>query len=315
MKKVIILQHDGGELANQLWNFTSIYAYCVEKGYKCENWSFFEYAGYFSFSVKNFLINNIFFLPFSRHNKRRSSVKTIFFRKLYKILVFLPVVFFLKRQIFFSNESQGGIFYLPPSGFFSERLKKLENTRKNIFFANVSGGVFRNTEGLNKHRKSVVEHFKPNRDVGEKISIFIDRLRNKYKIIVGVHFRQGDYSVFKNGKYSVSERRICEIIDEYINFFKIKKEDICFIIASDGPVNEDSFRNLPVVISKQNAIEDLFILSNCDAIIGSDSTFGHFAAYYGDIPHIVMKNEPIDWIYYKDKTSYFINKYFTVMLV
>ena len=58
-----------------------------------------------------------------------------------------------------------------------------------------------------------------------------------------------------------------------------------------------------------NAIEDLYTLSLCDVIIGSNSSFGNFAAYYGNKPHIVLQKETMDWEYYKDRDAYFENKY------
>ena len=45
-KKIIILWHNGGRLANQLWLYISVYAYALEKKYDLENHTFFEYSEY-----------------------------------------------------------------------------------------------------------------------------------------------------------------------------------------------------------------------------------------------------------------------------
>ena len=66
-------------------------------------------------------------------------------------------------------------------------------------------------------------------------------------------------------------------------------------------------------MSKQSFIEDLFILASRNTVIGSDSSFGAFGAYYGNIPHIVLQNDPMDWDYYREKTVYFQNKYCTLV--
>jgi len=47
MKRAIILNNGGGRLADQLWNFISVYAYALVRGYACEDWAGFEYYGYF----------------------------------------------------------------------------------------------------------------------------------------------------------------------------------------------------------------------------------------------------------------------------
>lgn len=315
MKKVIILQHDGGEMGNQLWNYASIYAYCVEKGYDCENWSFFECARYFKNSLpKSSLLRRLFFMPFTHYEKRRSAYRIRIWRKLYRLFVVLPVTIFCKKQIVSSSMAVNDLYYLPPTTPSSVILSRLENSTRKIYFSFVSGGVFRNPIGLSKYRKSVVSHFSPDPQVEARAHEFIGPLRHRYRILIGVHIRQTNYAKFKKGKFQINQVRARNILEEYCKQKGYSLNEVCFVVASDGAINQEVFDGLNIEISTHNAGEDLFILALCDVIIGSDSTFGNFASYYGDIPHIIMKNESIDWNYYADKNTYFINKYFTVML-
>ena len=87
------------------------------------------------------------------------------------------------------------------------------------------------------------------------------------------------------------------------------KEKTVFVICSDGSVDLDKFTGLNVVKLSFSAVGDLFLLAKTNAIIGSDSTFGAFASYYGNIPFIVFKKGNIDWEYYKGKNVFFENKY------
>ena len=80
-------------------------------------------------------------------------------------------------------------------------------------------------------------------------------------------------------------------------------------MASDGPIEDGIFSGLNYIASKNNAVTDLFLLASTDTIIGSNSTFGAFASYYGNIPFIVMQKDSVDWEYYKDRNKYFENKY------
>lgn len=315
MKKIIILQHDGGEMGNQLWNYISIYAYAMERGYSCENFSFFEYARYFNLAPKSKIINWLFFFPFHRHSKLRSSFRVKIYRAFYKIFVVGLIKLLFKKLIIYSRDGVNAIYYLPPTVAAAKELAERERLLKTVFFSQVNGGVFRNPIGIQTHRALLLKHFNSASWVGEKVRIFIKPLRARYKTLAGVHIRQEDYATFKGGKFAISLDRIRRILDEYLTFSQKKPDEVLFIITSDGLVEEKFFHGLNIEISKRSAGEDLFILASCDIIIGSDSTFGHFAAYYGDIPHIVMKNEPIEWTYYKGKNSYFVNKYFTVMLV
>src|SRR5689334_3374904 len=63
MKLIFIQSHNDGRLANQLWNFVSIYAYCIDKKNILINPTFDRYANYFeefrnnSFRSPNFKLN------------------------------------------------------------------------------------------------------------------------------------------------------------------------------------------------------------------------------------------------------------------
>lgn len=315
MKKIIILQHDGGELGNQLWNYVSICAYAIERGYSCENFSFFEYARYFNLSVKSKIINWFFFYPFRKHNKRRSSFSVKWYRFLYKNFIVRTVIFFNKNKIIYSRDGIGGVYFLPPTVVATKKLKEAEHSSETIFFSQTNGGVFRNPAGIQTNKTLIKKHFQPALWVEKNVRALVISFRANFKVLVGVHIRQGDYVLFKNGKFSISQTRTREILEEYCMQKQLSLKEVFFMIASDGAIDKAVFDGLNVEISDFSAGEDMFILASFDVIIGSDSTFGHFAAYYGDIPHIIMKKEPMDWEYYKDKSSYFINKYLTVMLV
>src|SRR3989344_2510104 len=104
-KKIIIYRHNGGRLANQLWNFISIYAYCLEKGYECRNYSFFQYSEFFTIRAKNMFIDFFFFsgsgiFPLDRKNA------------LYGFYMKIIQKFFGKQII---SDDKINVFYLPPS--------------------------------------------------------------------------------------------------------------------------------------------------------------------------------------------------------
>jgi ADP-heptose:LPS heptosyltransferase len=314
-KKAIIFENDGGELANQLWNYISVYAYAKEKGFDCENYSFFEYSHIFkNLKPSSLVVRSLFFNKIKKTKKRRYAFLSRFWRNFYKLTVVKPLRLFLKNNVVYSSEGKDYLYYLPPTQESSEKLKNLENSQSDIYFASVSGGVFRNPVGINVFRQNIQQHFEPVADIKKSVENFMSPLRANYKYIIGVHVRQSDFKDFKSGKYWIPQQRAREIMSEYLGYTNKKHEETCFVICSDQAIDESLFQGLNNIVTKKSMGEDLFILSSCDAIIGSDSTFGHFAAYYGNIPHIVMKNEAMDWGYYKDKKSYTQNKYLTVMV-
>ncbi|OHA17034.1 MAG: hypothetical protein A3C79_01995 [Candidatus Taylorbacteria bacterium RIFCSPHIGHO2_02_FULL_45_28] len=300
MKKIVILKHGGGELANQLWNYVSIYAYSLECGAKITNASFFEYHYYFKFINKEGITTKFFSCWFKSAVSRRSSLRNRFWRNTYIIYTGI-IKLFVGKNIISSENKESQVVYLPPTS----PLLFLENKEK-IYFI---GWLFRNPVGLKKFRAEIISAFTPNEAMERKVNGIVRPLRQKYEKIVGVHVRQSDYSTFKGGAYFISQNRVKEIIGEFMVNDSIDKDKILFLITSDGRIDEKIFRDINTYISKENAITDLFLLSSTDTVIGSDSSFGAFAAWYGNVPHIVMTKNPIDWSYYAGKKEYFENQY------
>lgn len=308
-KKIIIFKSAGNELANQLWNYASIYAYSLERGYKLENPAFFEYGMYFKISATGLFFRILFFLPFKNYTGRKTTLCRRVWRKLYTWYTKIMTSFINNHLLSYDNEDYKP-YYLPPTKESSGTLSKLESNTKNIY---LDGWLFRNPIGLKKYREEIKKYFQPKKEIVSLIDLNIKKLRDDYQNIIGVHIRQGDYKIWRNGEYYIEQERVREILDEYLRETGIDKTKTCFAITSDGQINISLFDGLNIFVSKENMVHDLFFLAKTDIIIGTNSTFGAFASYYGNIPHIVFQKKDMDWGYYKDKTSYFENKYCTLV--
>ena len=307
MKKLVIIRAAGNELANQLWNYASIYAYSLERKYILLNPSFFEYGNSFVMkSAPNPLFKAIFFDRFNHSVTRKTSLKRRVWRKIYKWYSTLILFFFRKYIIIASGQD---VHYLPPTNI-SDDIARLEANAKTIY---LDGWLFRNPVGLEKYRNEINEYFKPKEDILSVVATYESSLRAKFKKIIGVHIRQGDYKTWRGGAYLIPQKRVREILDEYIASFDINMQKTCFLLTSDGTIDAEVFSGLNIEISRNEAVADLFLLSKADTIIGSNSTFNAFASYYGNVPLIVMQNKDMDWSYYKDRVSYFENKYSTTV--
>jgi hypothetical protein len=304
MKKIIILKHGGGELANQLWNYISIYAYGLDSKTLVQNPSFFEYHHFFNL-LKNESVLTKIRTWFFRTPRRRSHPINKIARFKYGIQIKI-MEHLHKKCLLSSLNTLNTSVYLPPTKILSQNLEKC-----NILY--LTGWLFRNPIGINKFRKELMETFKPVKKVEDKVEAIIGQLKNKYEHVIGVHIRQADYKTFKESAYFLEQGRVREIINEYIAVYNLDKEKTVFLITSDGPVKTEVFKGLNIYVSKENAVVDLFLLSKTSAIIGSDSSFGAFGAWYGNVPHIVMKKGLMDWNYYDGNKTYFDNKYLTLL--
>ncbi len=208
--------------------------------------------------------------------------------------------------------TERGIFYLPPSINNNKNdqklIKKIQEKNEKLYFR---GWLFRNPAGIQKYRTEIIKYFEPKYCIRKKVIDFIDKLKKKYQYLVGVHIRQGDY---KNGnfrKYYFSPRQAYEILIDFKEKSGIK--NICFVICSDEKVDLTIFKNINIIAGPGDFIKDLFILASTNFIIGSNSTFGSFASYYGNIPIVIFKRGNINWNYYFNKKGYFENKECTMV--
>ena len=300
MKKIVILKHGGGELANQLWNYVSIYAYGLLIGVEVKNPSFFEYHSFFRLLPRESLFIK-WFSSFFRTIRRRAHIVNKIAR--FKYSFWSKIIARAHAHCILSSEnSKNEVFYLPPTRHLPENIDSC-NT---IYFL---GWLWRNPVGLKKFRNELIAAFAPAIEIEMKANSIVLALRQKNEKVIGIHIRQADYETFKGGRYLIDQKRIREIVYEYMRENELNAKGTSFIITSDGHVDDNIFKDLNIYISKENSVTDLFILSKTDSILGSDSSFGAFASWYGNIPHIIFKNEPIDWNYYKDKAAFFENKY------
>ncbi len=271
MKTIIILKNNGGRLANQLWLYASIFAYCKESEYQCVNDSFLNYHKYFRFSPSNFFTKTI-----SKINNRKISSKIYnTYAKLISTIV--------KNKTISDKDKE---YFLPP--------ESNTDPAKNKNKLYLSGWLFRNPAGLKKYHSQIQKAFRPKEEYCKPGENLIDDLKQKYKHIVGVHIRQGDYKTWNNGKYYFSNKEVADILNDYLSHTN-QKDQTVFIFCSDGKIDPNEFRNINYVLGPGTEITDLHTLSLTDLIIGSNSTYNQWAAYYGSVPRKTFSRDKINW--------------------
>lgn len=286
-KTIIILEHNNGRLANQLWNYISVYAYALEKNYKLNNYCFNTYAEHFNIPIDNFFIKILFYNRFNKgyHLYRRLN--------LYKIYTNV-IKFLFPKNIFYSGNEKP--FILPPSvnnnTNQTDQIKTLESSSNNKQY--FCGWLFRNPQGIKKYRHEIVEYFKPNKVIINHVNNIIKPLQT-YKLKIGVHIRQTDFKTFANGEYYFSPQEVKNILINFISDNNLNQTEIIFIICSDELIDRNIFADLNVVFPEGNAVQDLFTLAKTDMIISTNSTFGPWAAFYGNIPIVFFNHSKMVW--------------------
>lgn len=104
---------------------------------------------------------------------------------------------------------------------------------------------------------------------------------------LGVHIRRGDYAEWRDGQFYFDNAVYVAHINRFAEMFPDKKIHV-YLSTNDKEVSETDFQQrcpqVEVHHLQGSAPEDLFMLSECDYLIGPPSTFSLVAAMYRDIP-------------------------------
>lgn len=108
---------------------------------------------------------------------------------------------------------------------------------------------------------------------------------------LGVHIRRGDYAIWYDGKYFFTDEVFLRLIKEFI---ALHPNTTVYICGNDPSLEKARYQKelegTKVVFPKGNAAEDLYVLSECNYLIGPPSTFSLTASMYHDTPLYWIKN-------------------------
>jgi hypothetical protein len=137
-------------------------------------------------------------------------------------------------------------------------------------------------------------------------------LRQRYRLLLGVMLRQGDYRTWLGGRYYFSPAQYAIWLTQVAELFpNYAPGEIGFVVASDEPQSLETFGDLPVHWTTGIAggsghyIESMVELAGCDRILTPPSSFGLWAAFMGNIPVIALVDAAQDlrrssWVHPED---------------
>ena len=156
----------------------------------------------------------------------------------------------------------------------------------------VSGWNVRFYDLFLKYRKEICELFTldeqytaPVKDKMASPSVMSSEAETS--LALGVHIRRGDYAEWQNGQYYFDDAVYAAHINRFAELHPDQTIHV-FLSTNDNQVSAEAYQQAcpKVVIHhfKGSSPEDLFMLSECDYLIGPPSTFSLVAAMYRDIP-------------------------------
>ena len=146
----------------------------------------------------------------------------------------------------------------------------------------------------------------------KRIEPYMNTRMQKADVCLAVHIRRGDYKTWMGGRFFFSDDVYIDHIRQFMELFP-KKKFAVFICTNDRKLNLKKYKEAlniqDIYLPNGNEIEDLYVLSQCDYILGVKSTFSLMASFYNDRPlyWIMDKNEPIKLENFTSFESQFMN--------
>ncbi len=291
MKKLIVFTHGGGRLANQLTNFGHLLAFIEE--YKTEfellNLAFRPYAELFNVTAKH---------PKCYYPEEIERAKWLDFYKgksnnfiTSRLLQIIHLVAHLKTgwQSIKSKQERYDIRKWIAgqhiSNFNFDDIKYLNELRKYPVTV-LAGWPIRSWELFEKHKETIRGYFRVHNSFYKIAKPFIDSLRAKHGLIIGVLIRQTDYRIWNNGRYYFDTQQFAKWIEQAQKVFADKNP--CFVVTSDEKQDKSLFNGLNVYYATGTEfgtghyMENFSELSFCDIIMTPPSTFSVWAAFLGN---------------------------------
>jgi Glycosyl transferase family 11 len=164
--------------------------------------------------------------------------------------------------------------------------------KSNILFC--KGWHFRSYDTTLKYRSLYQKLFNPSINKKALDKLWLNNENDGSKII-GVHIRRGDYLSFLDGIYFYEDLVYIDKMKQLAALLNYKCRFIIF--SNDHHLNISKFNCEfeKILVSNNSAVEDHYLMSKCDYIIGPPSTFSMWASYIGEtlLYHINTKSDVV----------------------
>lgn len=176
----------------------------------------------------------------------------------------------------------------------------------------VDGWYFRFPNLFLENKEEIKKMFAIKPQYLNRIKPYMEKRKQKVDMALAVHIRRGDYKTWMGGRYYFSDDVYIDHIRQFMMLFPEKKVAV-FICTNDRKLDINKYKEeleiSEIYLPAGSEIEDLYVLSQCDYIIGVKSTFSLMASFYNDRPlyWIMDKDEPLQLGEFSNFESEFMN--------
>ena len=274
-----------GRLANRLILFANFVALAEEHGHDLTNYTFHSYSEFFEGTQQNFHCR----YPRPRRRSLFDVTRISGFLRLTRIAHHIARYSALLNErypLFGSRVATVHEFDEP--NFTVLESPEYQDAIRPARFVFVYGWMLRSPALVKKHADKIRSYFRPVAEFTAAAAGALTPLRAKGDIVIGVHVRQRDYRHWQGGRFFFEAARYAQWMRDLETQLPGRK--VVFLVCSDEPRNADEFAGLTVGFGTSSPVGDLCALSQCDFIMGPQSTFSQWASFYGGKPLLHLRS-------------------------
>lgn len=162
-----------------------------------------------------------------------------------------------------------------------EALERMMLQHRNIV---VAGWFVRYYDLFMKYIEEIRDLFTLDEEFREPVERKFKEIEDGSPLRLGVHIRRGDYKEWSGGRFYYDDGTYCRFISSFRKVFPDRKVYV-YLSTNDPEVSAEKYAELTgsehVYNMRGSGPEDLYMLSQCDYVIGPPSTFSVVATMYG----------------------------------
>jgi Glycosyl transferase family 11 len=272
---MIVVAQSIGQVGNRLIQFSHLIAFSRDHNVPIANPAFSLYAEFFEHTQHSLFC--------SYPSSSRAWVGKPLQRFLYYVIRVASagrILKLLPRSIWVEQHWTGGEYDLSNPQF-------VEFARTKDFVFLTGSWMHRYRRNPQAHLNTVREYFQLRQDLRDKIAQYFMQVRQAADIVVGTHIRQGDNASDPVRRDAFSTAQYALVMQRTAALFPGKK--VVFVVCSDRTQSQSAFAGLTIFRGPGSFIEDMYVLAECDYIMGAgQSSFSLWASLMGQKPRYAL---------------------------
>jgi hypothetical protein len=272
---MIVVAQSIGQIGNRLQQFSHLIAFSRDHNVSIANPAFSLYAEFFEHTHRNL---------FCRYPSRNVRwVRRPLQRLCYYVVrgaAAARILNLVPRSIWIDQHWTAGEYDLSNPQFI-----EFVRTKKFVFLT--GSWMHRYWPNRDAHVDATREYFRLVPELREKVAAYLAQIRQAGDIVVGAHIRQGDNASDPVRRDAFTTEQYVAVMRRFVALFPDRK--VVFVVCSDKEQPESAFFGLTIFRGPGSFIEDMYVLAECDYILGAgQSSFSIWASLMGQKPRYAL---------------------------